>query len=259
MKNLKIYVIAIAVTLCLGYGVANSGNIIENFTNQTGKEVHTVSSNPLKGLTVCIDAGHGKTSGSNKETEPIAPGAKIQKAAIASGTQGVATGISEASLNLTVAKKLRESLKQNGAKVIMVRENEICGLSNVERAKFWNSSKVDLTIRIHGNGSNDSSVSGVLMMIPGNKYIEDTELLKKSREAGALVLAGVIEHTKAKSRGIQETCELTGFNWSRVPVILLEMGFMTNPEEDKLLNTEEYQNKMVSGITEGLIQYVKEK
>lgn len=172
---------------------------------------------------------------------------------------GVATGVSEASLNLTVAKKLRKSLEQNGAKVVMVRETEECDLTNVERAEFWNSAKVDLTIRIHGNGTNDSSVSGVLMMIPGNKYIKDTELLENSRKAGELVLAGVIDYTKAKSRGIQETSELTGFNWSKVPVILLEMGFMTNPEEDKLLNTEEYQNKMVTGITEGLIKYVKEK
>ncbi|AEY67993.1 N-acetylmuramoyl-L-alanine amidase [Clostridium sp. BNL1100] len=259
MRNIKIYVIALAVSIILGYGVANHVDINRDFSHQVGKEVQTVSSTPLKDLTVCIDPGHGKTTGSNKETEPIAPNAEIQKAANASGTMGVATGISEASLNLTVAKKLRESLKQNGAKVIMVRETEVCGLTNVERAKFWNSSKVDLTIRIHGNGTNDSSVSGVLMMIPGNKYIKDKELLKNSRKAGELVLAGVIEHTKAKSRGIQETSELTGFNWSRVPVILLEMGFMTNPEEDKRLNTDDYQNKMVAGITEGLIKYVKEK
>jgi N-acetylmuramoyl-L-alanine amidase len=259
MKNIKIYVIALIVSITLGYVVASRVGINNNFTHEAGKEVQTVSSTPLRGLTVCIDAGHGKTSGPNKETEPIAPGVEIQKAAIASGTEGVATGISEASLNLSVAKKLRASLEQNGAKVVMVRETEVCGLTNVERAKFWNSSKVDLTIRIHGNGSNDSSVSGVLMMIPGGKYIKDTELLNNSRKAGELVLAGVLEHTKAKSRGIQETSELTGFNWSRVPVILLEMGFMTNPEEDKRLSTEEYQNKMVAGITEGLIKYVKGK
>ncbi len=258
MKNIKIYVIALLVSIALGYVVASRVGINNNSTHEAGKEVQTVSSTPLKGLTVCIDAGHGKTSGANKETEPIAPGVEIQKAAIASGTTGIATGVSEASLNLSVAKKLRDSLEQNGAKVVMVRETEVCGLTNVERAKFWNSSKVDLTIRIHGNGSTDRSVSGVLMMIPGDKYIKDTELLRNSRKAGELVLASVLEHTKANSRGIQETAELTGFNWSRVPVILLEMGFMTNPEEDKRLSTEEYQNKMVTGITEGLIKYVKE-
>ncbi len=259
MKNIKIYVIALAVSIVLGYGVANSVGTNQDFIYQADKEVQTVNSTPLKGLTVCIDAGHGKTSRSNKETEPLAPGIEIQKAAIASGTRGVVTGISEAKLNLTVAKKLRDSLVQNGAKVIMVRETEECGLTNVERAKFWNSSKVDLTIRLHGNGTDDSSVSGVLMMIPGNKYIKDTEILKNSRKAGELVLEGVIGYTKSKSRGIQETCDLTGFNWSRVPVILLEMGFMTNPEEDKLLNTDQYQNKMVEGITAGLIKYVNQK
>ncbi|ACL77513.1 N-acetylmuramoyl-L-alanine amidase [Ruminiclostridium cellulolyticum] len=256
MKNMKIYAVALAFSLILGYGVANHVNRFQGYAYQKDRVTQSVSSTLLKGTTVCIDAGHGKTSRLNTETEPIAPGAKIRKAATASGTRGVATGVSEASLNLTVAKKLKESLLQKGAKVVMIRETEECGLTNVERAKLWNSSEVDLTIRIHGNGINDSSISGVLMMVPGNKYINDTEILRNSRKAGELVLEGVLEHTKAKSRGIEETSELTGFNWSKVPVILLEMGFMTNPEEDRLLNTDEYQNKMVAGITEGLIKYV---
>lgn len=259
MKNIKIYVIALAVSVAFGYVVLSRVGKNENIPKQPDKEVQTVSSTPLKDFTVCIDPGHGKNTVDKKQTEPIAPGIKIQKSAVASGTEGVATGVTEADLNLTVSKKLRESLKQKGAKVIMVRETEVCGLTNVERAKLWNSSNVDLTIRIHGNGTNDSSVSGVLMMVPGNKYIKDTELLKKSKKAGVLILAGVLESTKAKSKGIQETSEMTGFNWSKVPVTLLEMGFMTNPEEDRLLNTDAYQNKMVAGITEGLIKYVKEK
>ncbi len=259
MRNIKLYLIALAVSVALGYVVASRAGIIEHTIKQPDKEVQTVSSTPLKDFTVCIDPGHGKNTVDKKQTDPIAPGAKIQKAAVASGTVGVVTKVTEADLNLTVSKKLKESLEKQGAKIIMVRETEVCGLTNVERAKLWNSSNVDLTVRIHGNGTNDSSVSGVLMMIPGNKYIKDTELLKKSKKAGELILAGVLETTKAKSKGIQETSEMTGFNWSKVPVILLEMGFMTNPEEDRLLNTDDYQNKMVAGITEGLIKYVKEK
>ncbi|HEX2925982.1 MAG TPA: N-acetylmuramoyl-L-alanine amidase [Ruminiclostridium sp.] len=260
MKNyIRIISMALALTVASGCGITNGSakNVVSSTkTVDMGKNVENRA---LSGFSVCIDPGHGKSSKANTATEPIAPGSAIQKAAIASGTQGVVTGISEESLNLTVSKKLRKSLEQNGAKVVMVRETNACNMTNVERAKFWNSSGVNLTIRIHGNGTSDSSVSGILMMVPGNKYVKDPVILKKSRKAGELILQGVLEKTKAKSRGLVETSEMTGFNWSKVPVILLEMGFMTNPGEDRLLNSDEYQDKMVAGITEGLIKYVKEK
>jgi N-acetylmuramoyl-L-alanine amidase len=210
---------------------------------------------PLEGLTICIDAGHGKTDRKENLKEPIAPGSDIMKAAIASGTSGVATKITEASLNLAVSKKLKTALSEKGANIIMIRENEYCDLTNVERTELWNSSGADLVIRIHANGLDDNTVSGVLMMVPGNKYIKDDEMLQKSALAGKHILEGVLKHTKAKSRGTVASNELTGFNWSKVPVILLEMGFMTNPEEDKLLNTDSYQNKIVMGIVEGIEKY----
>lgn len=257
MKNyIRLIAVALVFTLVSGCGVMNESSDIKASNPQNSITRETREIGPLTGFTVCIDPGHGKTSRPNTETEPIAPGSNIQKAAIASGTSGAATGVSEESLNLTVSQKLRKSLEQKGAKVVMVRERAECSLTNVERAKFWNSSNVDLTIRIHANGINDSSVTGVLMMIPGNKYVKDQEILKKSRKAGELILNGFQERTKAKSRGLVETSELTGFNWSKVPVVLLEMGFMTNPEEDRLLNSDSYQNEMVTGITEGLVKYV---
>ncbi len=209
---------------------------------------------PLLGFNICIDAGHGQTK-NTKRKEPIAPGAKIMKAANASGTSGVSTKISEESLNLTVSKKLKKALTDKGASIVMIRETHNCDLTNVERAKIWNSSGVDLTIRIHGNGSNNSKTSGVLMMVPGDKYIKNKEMLKKSEQAGKDILAGVLKQTKAKSLGVVKTSELTGFNWSTTPVVLLEMGFMTNPQEDKLLNTDSYQNKLVAGIVEGIEKY----
>jgi N-acetylmuramoyl-L-alanine amidase len=232
-----------------------SANII-NKTQQNNKEkTSDKEKKPLAGLTICIDAGHGKTTRPAKEKEPLAPGSNIMKAATASGTSGVYTKITEESLNLSVALKLKKALSDKGAGVIMIRESSSCDLTNIERAKVWNSSGADLTIRLHGNGINDRSVSGVLMMVPGNKYIKDKEMLQRSETAGECILEGVLNQTNAKSRGLVKSTDLTGFNWSEIPVVLLEMGFMTNPHEDKLLNTAEYQNKIVSGIIEGLIKY----
>lgn len=209
----------------------------------------------LKGLTICIDAGHGITSKKSSLKEPLAPGSDIMKAAVASGTCGVSTKITEASLNLTVSKKLKKALIDKGANIIMIRESEHCDLTNVERTKLWNSSGADFTVRIHANGINDTTVSGALIMVPGNKYIKNKELLQKSEQIGQYIFDGVLKHTKAKSRGTIVSNDLTGFNWSEIPVVLLEMGFMTNPEEDKLLNTVSYQNKIVAGIVEGIEKY----
>jgi N-acetylmuramoyl-L-alanine amidase len=229
-------------------------------TNTTAKTSSTKKytdkeKKPLEGLTICIDAGHGKTKVATNRKEPIAPDSKIMKAATASGTSGVFTKISEESLNLTVSMKLKKALLEKGAKIIMVRETSECDLTNVERTKLWNSSGADLTIRIHANGINDSKVSGVLMMIPGDKYIKDKGMLKKSAQVGQCILEEVLNYTKAKSRGTIKSEDLTGFNWSKIPVVLLEMGFMTNPQEDKLLNSDAYQNKIVAGIVEGVQKY----
>ncbi|MHB8064699.1 MAG: N-acetylmuramoyl-L-alanine amidase, partial [Ruminiclostridium sp.] len=153
---------------------------VENISAKKDKDEEKKA---LEGLTICIDPGHGKITKSINKEEPIAPGSKIMKAATASGTSGVYTNISEESLNLIVSKKLKNALLAQGAKIIMVRETSECNLTNVDRTKLWNSSGADLTIRIHANGINDSKVSGVLMMIPGGKYIKDEEILKKSAQA----------------------------------------------------------------------------
>lgn len=232
----------------------------ENSTYQRLNINNTIySDNPenhtLKGMTICIDPGHGKLTRKVKKMEPIAPGSQIMKAAVASGTVGTVTKVTEESLNLSVSLKLKKALAEKGAKVVMVREDNVCNMTNVERTEFWNSSGADLTIRIHANGSDDKNISGILMMVPGSKYIKDKNMLEKSAIAGEYILEAVLEETKAKSMRVVKSNELTGFNWSKIPVVLLEMGFMTNPEEDKLLNTDEYQNKIVSGIVEGLENY----
>ncbi|MCX7748718.1 MAG: N-acetylmuramoyl-L-alanine amidase [Clostridia bacterium] len=207
----------------------------------------------LRGKTICIDSGH--QSRSSKGQEPIAPNTDITKEKMVLGTSGVATGIPEYKLNMNVSQKLKRELLKLGVKVYMTHESNDIDISNIERAEFANSTNAELVVRIHADGSDNPKVKGMSMLVPGSKYVKDQALLQSSRKAGAIVLKSLIEKTGAKSRGVIERDDLTGFNWSTRPVILIEMGFMSNPEEDKFLNTDSYQEKIVEGIVEGLANY----
>lgn len=214
------------------------------------EEARQAKSAALDGRIICVDAGHGINS--KNFQEPIAPGSSEKKDAFASGTKG--SVYTEEQLNLIVAKKLCVKLRAMGADVRMTREEAQSDMSNVDRAEFANNASADISVKIHADGNNSSSVSGMSMLIPSAKFVGN-EVAQKSRKLGALAEKAVAAKTGCHSRGLIERTDLTGFNWSKVPIILIEMGFMTNPEEDRLLSSDAYQDKIVEGLTEGIVQY----
>ena len=209
--------------------------------------------NILSGKIICIDPGH--QSKPNFEKELLAPGSNEKKIKDPGGTSGVSTGKPEYVLNLEVSLKLRDKLDSIGAKVVMTRESHDVDIGNIKRAQIANECNADLFLRIHADGSNNSSINGISILVPGNKYINDSNMLQKSKTSAGLILNGMVDETGARSRGLIERNDITGFNWSKVPVMLIEMGFMSNPDEDKLLSTEDYQMKIVEGIVEGIEKY----
>ena len=68
--------------------------------------------------------------------------------------------------------------------------------------------------------------------------------------------AAMAEATGARAMGIYKRDSYSGLNWSTVPSILVEMGFMSNPDEDRLLNDPEYQQKLVNGMVQGIADYM---
>ena len=204
---------------------------------------------------IVIDAGHQKKG--NSAQEPIAPGASQTKAKVASGTAGVSTDVPEYQVNLDVSLILEKELRARGYEVIMIRSTNEVDISNSERALMANKVKADAFIRIHCNGSENSAVNGALTMCQtsGNKYCGD--LYKESRLLSDSIINALCKNTGAKNLGVSETDTMSGINWCRVPVTIVEMGFMSNPEEDKLLCDSAYQKKLAIGIANGVDDYFK--
>ncbi|MCT4633168.1 MAG: N-acetylmuramoyl-L-alanine amidase [Firmicutes bacterium] len=205
---------------------------------------------------ICIDPGHQLKG--NSDHEPIGPGSDKTKPKVSSGTRGVATKIPEYQINLEVSLKLRDALIEKGYDVVLTRDKNEVDLSNRQRASIATESNSDIFLRIHADGAGKESVNGIHVLCPGETDKFTVDIYEESNILSRTILEKLVQSTGARNRGISYRDDISGFNWSTVPVALIEMGFMTNKREDKLLSTEEYQYKIVEGIVEGIDAYFTE-
>ncbi len=208
-----------------------------------------------KKLLVAIDPGHQAWDVDMTAKEPNAPDSDVMKAKASTGTAGKYTGIPEYELCLDVSLQLRDALQKAGYDVIMTREDNETAISNSERARLANDAGADIAIRIHANGSEDTSTNGALALITSQLNPNTSSFYSDSRELAEDVLGSYCESTGMQNLGIQENDTMTGLNWSKVPVMILEMGFMTNEQDDRNMADADYQNKMVTGIVNGIERY----
>lgn len=189
---------------------------------------------------VVIDAGHGGT-------DP--------------GKVGV-NGTLEKDINLSIARLVEEKLKEHQVEVIMTREtDELLGTSNGEsqkaadlreRCRIINEAKPVCAVSIHQNSYTEESVNGAQVF-----YYETSE--------ESLLLATVLQQALVDGLNPDNHRQSKGnttyyiLKKTEVPTVIAECGFLSNTQEEALLNTQDYQEKVAEAITQGIMDYIGQK
>ncbi|HHT93807.1 MAG TPA: N-acetylmuramoyl-L-alanine amidase [Clostridia bacterium] len=264
MKTHKITAILVLIALLIT-GCANSNvpadettepTLTDNIDKTPGEgEGPTPSPTevlPLHGLKICIDPGHqGKA---NNELEEMAPWSSEKKRKIAAGTKGATTGTPEYMLTLKIGLKLRDALMNAGAEVLMTRETHDVDISNKERALMSNEFGSHLTLRIHLNGVDNKDVHGMEIYIrdKGDGSEETKALANYELAIANMLMEKLVNATGAANRNVRRSDNYTSINWTEGPCMILELGYLTNEEEEKKLVSDEYQDTIVNAIVEFL-------
>lgn len=209
---------------------------------------------PLEGAVICVDPGHCVTplTGTGQR-ELVSPLSDETKYLFGGGTAGA--NQTEEQLNLAVGLQLRDALEALGAEVVMTREVSEITLGGIDRCRIAQEAGADVHISIHANGWTDPDYNGAMVLVPYGDLLGTPSIVEESARLGELMIEAVCEHTGAKNLGTVQRSDLTAFNFSTIPCVFIEMGFMTNPREDALMETPEYQAKIVDGMVESLLAW----
>jgi N-acetylmuramoyl-L-alanine amidase len=208
----------------------------------------------LAAALICIDPGHGTPPAVGAQREPIGPGSSTLKVKDGGGAAG------EAAVVLAIARRTRALLVARGYRVAMTRTGPTFSYGNggnVARAQFCNRRRAALMLRIHADGSADSSRRGVATLYPAFRRGWTDDIAGPSRRAALLVQRALARATRAPDLGIVERADLTGFNWADVPAVLVETGFLSNSAERRLLLSSDYQDRIARGLAKGVAAFAR--
>lgn len=211
-------------------------------TETTKSSPAPTGSYDLSGMVIVIDPGHQRKA--NSDTEAVAPWSDEKKAKVSGGTSGVSTKRPEYEVVLEIGLKMRDTLQSMGATVVMTRTSNDVDISNIERAQIAVNNNADVFLRLHCDSSDSSSARGIGVFVCSKSDFGDSQTTWGNWLGNCLS-----EATGSKFRGTNASTTYSGLNWATsVPSFLLEMGFMSNSEDDKLLSDPDYQNKICMGV-----------
>jgi N-acetylmuramoyl-L-alanine amidase len=208
---------------------------------------------PASGHVVCIDPGHQASA--NTGQEPIGPGASETKPKVTGGATGVVTKQAEHALALALSLKVKERLERYGVTVVMTRTTAAVDISNSQRAQVANEAGADLFLRVHADSNTNADITGASTLYPaGNDWV--APIRAESLRAASIIHSSMVASSGAKDRGVNARADLAGFNYATVPAVLVEVGFLSNPNDDKRLADSEYQDQLADGIARGVLDYL---
>ena len=206
------------------------------------------------GYVVAIDPGHQRKGNYGKE--PDGPGSSTTKYKVSGGAVGTSTGTPEYEITLQIALKLQKKLEQRGYTVVMTRMTNDVDISNSERAGIANDSGADAFIRIHADSSEVATASGATALCQSASNPYNGNLYPQSRALAEDVVNSLSAATGCRNRGVTETDTMSGINWCKVPCTIIEVGFLSNAEEEQLLVSDSYQDSIAAGIADGVKRYL---
>ncbi len=203
----------------------------------------------LQGVVIGINPGHQEKGDFTQD--PIAPGATKTRNRIGVGTRGVSTRTPEYVVTLQVGLKLRDLLESEGATVVITRTANDVYVTNIQRAQMLNEAHAAIALQLHCDGSDNRSRHGISVWTRKTGVYN-----KESAEAAAIILDAMVARTGALNAGANRSDNYMSLNYSTIPAVLVEMGFMSNPAEDAKLCSDEYQQLLAEGIMDGLCAWL---
>lgn len=209
------------------------------------------------GHKIAIDPGQQKSQ--MTEEEPVGPGASATTAKMSYGATSTTTGKREYEWSLLFAKRLEAELIARGYEVVLTREDHDVKISNAEHAQFVNASGAEMYLSIQADAASNLDAKGIYTQIPSKNNAFVGNLYNDCRRLAKEIQNNLIAETGTKDRGVQENDKVPAINYSEVPVAVLQLGFMSNVEEDTNLWSESYQDKMIKAICDGIDTYFREQ
>lgn len=208
------------------------------------------------GHKIALDPGQQKQDMSEKE--PVGPGASATTAKMSYGATSTTTGKREYEWSLPFAQRLKAELEARGYEVVLTREEADVLISNAERAQFANESGAEIYLSIQADAASNTDAKGIYTQIPSQSNEFVGNLYADCKRLAKAIQNNLIAETGTKDRGVQENDKVAAINYSEIPVAVLQLGFMSNKEEDANLWSEEYQDKMIKAICDGIDSYFQE-
>ncbi|MGI6226476.1 MAG: SH3 domain-containing protein [Peptococcales bacterium] len=196
----------------------------------------------LKGKTIVIDPGHGS----------VQPGGWTDPGAV-----GRILKLHERDVNLAVALKLQQLLTQQGAKVVMTHSTGRTYLSLAGRADVANNLGADIFVSIHSNSNNNPAISGTSVYFYAPTWHSELASQRWLRQRLALSIQNeLVKAGGRKNIGVLEE-SFAVIRETKVPSVLVEMAYLSNAEEERLLSTDQFRTQMALGIYKGIENYFK--